>query len=168
MTPQNYRSMAATCSRVMRPLGSVPSVTSADITQLVQLGTRGCRWWAPIPAGRARMVVSVPQVTTPLGAKVSAEIEELTAAAESAKRELDECVASQSAEQMEYKKLQSWADLYANCTFETRKMIACQFIKSVYVYRDYTLEVEFNVSFEDLKALGPSARGGPTRSRRSM
>lgn len=90
-----------------------------------------------------------------------AEVEELTAAAESAKQELDECVASLSAEQLEYKKLQSWADLYANCTFEARKMIACQFIKSVYVYRDYTLEVEFNVSFEDLRALGAQCEGRP-------
>lgn len=92
-----------------------------------------------------------------------AEVEELSAAAESAKQELDECVASQSAEQLEYKKLQSWADLYANCTFEARKMIACQFIKSVYVYRDYTLEVEFNVSFEDLKALGAQCEGRPNK-----
>ena len=28
-----------------------------------------------------------------------------------------------------------------------------QFIKSVYVYRDYTLEIEFNVSFEDFRTM---------------
>ena len=32
-------------------------------------------------------------------------------------------------------------------------MIISQFIKSVYVYRDYTLEIEFNVSFEDFKTM---------------
>lgn len=66
---------------------------------------------------------------------------------------------SKSAEQMEYDKLQSWADLYASCSFEAKKVIACQFIKSVYVYRDYTLEIEFNVSFEDFKTLGAECEG---------
>ena len=28
-----------------------------------------------------------------------------------------------------------------------------QFIKSVYVYRDYTLEIEFNVSFEEFRTM---------------
>ena len=32
-------------------------------------------------------------------------------------------------------------------------MIVHQFIKSVHVYRDYTMEVEFNVSFEEFKTL---------------
>ena len=32
-------------------------------------------------------------------------------------------------------------------------MIVSQFIKSVHVYRGYTLEVEFNVSFEEFQSL---------------
>ena len=32
-------------------------------------------------------------------------------------------------------------------------MIVSQFIEAVYVYRDYTIEVEFNVSFDEFKAL---------------
>ena len=88
-----------------------------------------------------------------------AEVERLSAAAENAKHELDECLASKRAEQEEYERLGNWADLYANCTFEARKMIACQFIKSVYVYRDYTLEIEFNVSFEDFKTLETQCGG---------
>ncbi len=32
-------------------------------------------------------------------------------------------------------------------------MIVSQFVKSVYVYKDYTLEVEFNVAFEDSQNL---------------
>ncbi len=32
-------------------------------------------------------------------------------------------------------------------------MIISQFIKSVYVYSDYTLEIEFNVSFEEFQTL---------------
>ena len=87
------------------------------------------------------------------------EVERLSAAAESAKQDLDESITSQHTEQEEYEKLQNWADLYANCTFEAKKMIVSQFIKSVYVYRDYTLEIEFNVSFEDFKTLGAECEG---------
>ena len=88
-----------------------------------------------------------------------AEVERLSAAVENVKHELDGCLASKRAEQEEYERLWNWADLYANCTFEVRKMIACQFIKSVYVYRDYTLEIEFNVSFEDFKTLETQCGG---------
>ena len=88
-----------------------------------------------------------------------AEVERLSAAAENIKHELDRGLASERAEQEEYERLGNWADLYANCTFEARKMIACQFIESVYVYRDYTLEIEFNVSFEDFKTLETQCGG---------
>ena len=32
-------------------------------------------------------------------------------------------------------------------------MIVSRFIKSIYVYSDYRLEIEFNVSFEDFQRL---------------
>lgn len=50
---------------------------------------------------------------------------------------------SAAQEQAEFEKLESWVDLYDNCTFEAKKMIVSQLIKAVYVYRDYRLEVEF-------------------------
>ena len=69
---------------------------------------------------------------------------------------------SAAQEQAEFEKLESWADLYDNCTFEAKKMIVSQLIKAVYVYRDYRLEVEFRVSFEDFKRLcvGCEPNGG--------
>lgn len=85
--------------------------------------------------------------------KAKGEIKELAATVEAAKQELDEHIASADKEQQEYDKLKSWADLYDNCTFAAKKMIVSQFIKAVYVYRDYTLEIEFNVSFEDFKTM---------------
>ena len=39
-------------------------------------------------------------------------------------------------------------------------MIVSQFIKAVYVYRDYTIEVEFNVSFEEFMALSANSTHG--------
>ena len=78
---------------------------------------------------------------------------ELSAVVEAAQRELNERMSSAQQEQQEFEKLQSWADLYDNCTFAAKKMIVSQFIKAVYVYRDYTIEVEFNVSFDEFKDL---------------
>lgn len=67
--------------------------------------------------------------------------------------ELEKCLAGAEAQKQEYAQLETWADIYARCTFEARKMIVSQFVKSVYVYKDYTLEVEFNVAFEDFQNL---------------
>jgi len=58
-----------------------------------------------------------------------------------------------SKEQQELQKLQTWADLYDNCSFSAKKMLVAQFIKAVYVYRDYRIEVEFNVSFEAFREM---------------
>ena len=32
-----------------------------------------------------------------------------------------------------------------------KEMIVAQFVKGVYVHKDYEMEIEFNVSFEDFK-----------------
>lgn len=85
--------------------------------------------------------------------KTKGEITELSAVVEAAQWELNERMSSAQQEQQEFEKLQSWADLYDNCTFAAKKMIVSQFIKAVYVYRDYTIEVEFNVSFDEFKDL---------------
>lgn len=51
----------------------------------------------------------------------------------------------------EYNQLLTWADLYETSTFETKKMIVSQFVKAVRVGRDYNIEVDFNVSFEEFQ-----------------
>lgn len=84
---------------------------------------------------------------------VSRERDELLAAVETARQELDERLNSADEERREYEKLKSWADLYDTCSFAAKKMIISQFVKSVYVYRDYTLEIEFNVTFDEFKTL---------------
>lgn len=94
-----------------------------------------------------------------LVAKAKEEITELTAALSDAQNELDRCLAGAEAQKQEYAQLETWADIYARCTFEARKMIVSQFVKSVYVYKDYTLEVEFNVAFEDFQNLVAECQG---------
>lgn len=85
--------------------------------------------------------------------KAKADIQELEETLETVQQEHDEHLSSAKAEEQEYQQLKTWADLYDTCTFEAKKMIAAQFVKSVYVYRDYTLEIEFNVSFESFKTI---------------
>ena len=41
--------------------------------------------------------------------------------------------------------------MYDNYSFEAKKMIVAQFVKGVYVHKDYEIAIEFNVSFEDFK-----------------
>ncbi len=55
-------------------------------------------------------------------------------------------------QQQEYDQLLTWADLYDKCSMDAKKMIVSQFIKSVYVGRDYNIIVNFNVSFEEFQS----------------
>ena len=69
---------------------------------------------------------------------------------------------SAAQEQAEFEKLESWADLYDSCSFEAKKMIVSQLIKAVYVSRDYHLEIEFRISFDEFQRLsvGCEPNGG--------
>lgn len=53
----------------------------------------------------------------------------------------------------EYAQLVSWADMYDNCTFEAKKMIVAQFVKSISVKRDYEIDITFNVSFAEFQEI---------------
>lgn len=88
-----------------------------------------------------------------LVAKSKDEVSQLTLTVEEAKAFLEEIQNSATKEEQELRQLKSWADLYDNCTFAAKKTIVSQFIKSIHVYRDYTLEVEFNVSFDEFRKL---------------
>lgn len=88
-----------------------------------------------------------------LVAKTKRELEDLKDLVEQTEVELDACLQGAEAEQTELNRLKSWADLYDNCTFEAKKMLISQFIKAVHVHKDYSLEIEFNVSFAQFQAL---------------
>lgn len=86
-------------------------------------------------------------------ARTTKEITEISVEVEAARVEYEESKASTYREQTELTKLQTWADLYDNCTFEAKKMLISQFIKSIHVHRDYSLDIEFNVSFAQFQSL---------------
>lgn len=90
------------------------------------------------------------------------ELQRLESLVEETRSKLESKLTSSQEEREEVERLTNWADLYDSCTFEARKMIVSQFVKSVYVYRDYSMEIEFNVSFEDFNSLCSQEEDGET------
>ncbi len=88
-----------------------------------------------------------------LVAETSEQIKQLSWKIQTATAELEETVQSASQVLREYDQLMGWAEMYDNCTFEAKKMIVAQFVKAVHVRRDYEIDIEFNVSFEEFQAL---------------
>lgn len=88
-----------------------------------------------------------------LVAETSEQIKQLSWQIQTAAAELEETVQSASQVLREYDQLMGWAEMYDNCTFEAKKMIVAQFVKAVHVRRDYEIDIEFNVSFEEFQAL---------------
>ena len=86
-----------------------------------------------------------------LVAEAEEQIKSAQKDAEAAEESYREQVESAAKLQKEYDKLLTWADLYSKSNFESRKMIVAQFVKAVRVGRDYNIEVEFNVSFEEFQ-----------------
>jgi DNA invertase Pin-like site-specific DNA recombinase len=80
-------------------------------------------------------------------------MQELENQIETAQAELQEYLSSARRVQGEYEQLISWAEMYDNCTFEAKKMIVAQFVKKVSVRRDYEIDIEFNVSFDEFHRL---------------
>lgn len=86
--------------------------------------------------------------------KAGEEEKTLSTAVEEAQQSLNEIIQDDAnRETMEFDRLLSWADIYDSCSFETKKMFLAQFIKAVRVFRDYNIEIEFNVSFDEFKNL---------------
>ena len=85
--------------------------------------------------------------------ETSDQIKQLEQQIQETTTELEETLRDASQVLQEYDQLIGWAEMYDNCTFEAKKMIAAQFVKAVRVRRDYEIDIEFNVSFEEFQAL---------------
>lgn len=88
-----------------------------------------------------------------LVSETAEQIKQLAAQIQSTTAELEETVQTASQVLREYDQLISWAEMYDHCTFEAKKMIVAKFVKAVRVRRDYEIDIEFNVSFEEFQAL---------------
>ena len=95
--------------------------------------------------------------------ETSDQIKQLEQQIQATTTELEETLRDASQVLQEYDQLVGWAEMYDNCTFEAKKMIVAQFVKAVRVRRDYEIDIEFNVSFEEFQAL--YLEGEPEESR---
>lgn len=102
-----------------------------------------------------------------LVAEASEQIKQLSWQIQTATAELEETVQSASQVLREYDQLMGWAEMYDNCTFEAKKMIVAQFVKEVHVRRDYEIDIEFNMSFEEFQALYLDKEPEEIRGRRN-
>ena len=81
------------------------------------------------------------------------QIKQLAQQIQSTTEKLEETLQSANQILREYDQLIGWAEMYDHCTFEAKKMIVAKFVKAVHVRRDYEIDIEFNVSFEEFQAL---------------
>ena len=88
-----------------------------------------------------------------LVSETESRIAEIQRQIQAAETELQETVAGAEQVRKEYGQLINWAEMYDNCTFEAKKMIVAQFVKAVHVKRDYEIDIEFNVSFEEFQEI---------------
>ncbi len=85
-----------------------------------------------------------------------AEERELSEALRQVKEEYSLMQSGADQEEEELSRLRSWADVYDSCSFEAKKMFIAYFVKSIHVHRDYELDIQFNVSFEEFRNLSYS------------
>ena len=86
---------------------------------------------------------------------------------QSTTEKLEETLQSANQVLREYDQLIGWAEIYDYCIFEAKKMIVAQFVKAVHVRRDYEIDIEFNVSFEDFQTLYLDKEPEEIRGRRN-
>ncbi|HHT16522.1 MAG TPA: recombinase family protein, partial [Papillibacter sp.] len=76
-------------------------------------------------------------------------------AMEAAEAEIQQCKQELANDSQTYKEAQknlkellTWADLYKSSSMASKRMIMSQLIKAVRVRRDYELEIDFNIAYE--------------------
>lgn len=104
---------------------------------------------------RGQSKMSIDLLNT-MVAETEVQIKEAQASVNAAEAELQVLLETSEGIKREYDRLLSWADLYEKSTFEAKKMIVSQFIRSVHVGRDYNIEVDFNVSFDEFQSYSTS------------
>ena len=99
--------------------------------------------------GESRMSVDLLNTMV---TETEAQIKAAQSTLDTADLELKTLLDTSENRKREYDRLLSWADLYDKSSFAAKKMIVSQFIKAVRVGRDYNIEVDFNVSFDEFQS----------------
>jgi hypothetical protein len=91
------------------------------------------------------------ELLTSLLEEAEADLAAAEAVREKTKADLKNYQESTLKLEQQYNQILTWADLYENSTFDAKKMIIQQLVKAIRVHRDYSLEIEFNVSFDEFQ-----------------
>ena len=67
---------------------------------------------------------------------------------EALQQELDASASKLTEMEAELKRIVSWADIFDRSSIEVKKMICAALLKRVTVYKDYQLEIEFNITLD--------------------
>ena len=67
--------------------------------------------------------------------------------------EISECGKTAAELRNQYDKVLSWADLFSGSSMEGKKMIVWQLIEQVRIFRNYRIEIDLKVGFEQFKTL---------------
>ncbi len=66
---------------------------------------------------------------------------------------LKELTSKVDAFKKDYDKVLTWAEIYDTCSIEGKKMIIRQLIKKISVFKDYSLKIELNLSYQQFAEL---------------
>lgn len=83
------------------------------------------------------------------------QVAELDAECISRQTDYESCESLAAEAEQRYENVQSWADLYNMSSREAKKMIMYQLIKQVRVSRDYRLEIDLNIGYDQFACFLP-------------
>jgi hypothetical protein len=63
-------------------------------------------------------------------------------------RELEDSKALLGSIRKQYENLETWSAVFSDSAIEVKKMIVSQIVSAVRVSRDYRIDIDFNISFE--------------------
>lgn len=93
-----------------------------------------------------------PELLNEMLAMAEQEAQQLSEDIQAEQRRVQEIQETAAALLREYDQILTWADLYNQSSTAGKKMILSQFLKAVYVGKDYTIDVQFNISFEQFQS----------------
>jgi len=80
-------------------------------------------------------------------------LKELDGAITQAQTAIAECDKATAELRSQYDKVLSWADMFAGSSMEGKKMIVWQLIEQVRIFRNYKIEIDLKIGFEQFKTL---------------
>ena len=80
-------------------------------------------------------------------------LKELDGAITQAQTAINECSKAADELRSQYDKVLSWADMFAGSSMEGKKMIVWQLIEQVRIFRNYRVEIDLKLGFEQFKTL---------------